>query len=41
MVDAAEAALLARGVPADSIFADRFFDRSRVIAAPAAGPKTS
>lgn len=29
MVDAAESALLERGVPADAIFADRFFDRSR------------
>lgn len=29
MVDAAEAALLQRGLAPDSIFADRFFDRSR------------
>lgn len=29
MVDAAESALLQLGVPADAIFADRFFDRSR------------
>lgn len=35
MVDAAEAALLKRGVPSEAIFADRFFDRSRPASAAA------
>jgi len=36
MVDAAEAALLKNGVPAEAIFADRFFDRSQPAASAAA-----